>query len=499
MIVADKIAFFKHMSDQFVALTFGDVLIKPARSHVPVSQVDINSRFSRHVTLKIPMVSAAMDTVTESKMAIAMAKLGGLGVIHAGLTIEQQKKEVRRVKLFLNGLIERPICVRTDRSVQSVLQECEHRELDFRTFPVVDANERLVGILTQNDIDFCEDLAVFVSQAMTPLSDTISAPRGTGIQEAYRIMIAAKKKTLPLVNPDNTVIGLYVFSDVVRLTSGNAAQYNIDPMGRLRVAAAVPTDNEALDRVREMIEYLDVAVIDTAQGDSDYSFQTLEALKSAFPHLDVVVGNVSVGTSAKELAEAGADGIKIGQGAGAICTTRIETGMGYPQLTAVYECAQAVEPYTIPICADGGIAKRGDISIAIAAGAHNVMMGRMLAGTDESPGHIFIRPDGSRMVEYRGMGSASAISQSAAAHKRYGGTAEYTPLPEGVESEIPYQGSINTVLTDLTKALRKSMSYVGSTNIQQHRENTTLTRITNNGVKESNPHDVQIIQHIQKP
>lgn len=491
-ISANKEKFFETMSNQYLALTYDDVLVNPARSEITPSEVDTRSFFSKNVELKIPMVSAAMDTVTESTMAIAMAKLGGLGVIHAGLSIEDQKHEVRRVKLELNGLINNPIVIKVDRSINSVLNECNQRGFDFRTFPVVDNNDRLVGVLTGNDIEFCDSSEDSVENAMTPIKEIISAPVGTGIEKAYQLMKDHKKKTLPIIDKENYVQGLYLWSDVSRIVKGNASKYNVDQEGRLRVAAAVPTDEEAIDRVKNMVQYLDVVVIDTAQGDSRFAFETLESLKSEFSNLDVVVGNISAGNSARDLAEAGADGVKVGQGPGSICTTRIQTGMGKPQVSAIYECAKATEKYNIPICADGGITKNGDILVALVAGAHSVMMGNKLAGTDEAPGRIETS-NGKKVMLYRGMGSPSAIRESVAARKRYGGDANSQPLVEGVESFVPYQGSINRVIDELEKALRKGMSYVGAKDINYLREEANLSRITNNGMRESYPHDVQVI------
>lgn len=491
--VLEKEAFFKTMLKQHLALTFDDVRLRTGRSHLPASQIDIQSRFSRNVELKVPLVSAAMDTVTTSAMAVAMAKMGGLGVIHAGLSIKEQSEEVRRVKLYLNGLIENPITINKSQTLANVLEMCEENRFDFRTFPVVSNNNKLVGLLTQNDFDFYGNTEVAVGKAMTSLKEVMSAPASTTVAQAFQLMKKHKKKTLPLVNTDGTIAGLYVLSDVLRIMRGNPSQYNLDANGRLRVAAAIPTGEEGLQRVREMHDYLDVAVIDTAQGDSDFALDTLVKLKKEFPNLDVVVGNISEAASARELAAAGADGIKIGQGPGSICTTRIETGIGSPQVTAVYECAKAVEKYGIPVCADGGIRYAGDISIAIAAGAHSVMMGSKFAGTDEAPGERIMLEDGQLVLLYRGMGSPSAMRDSAASRKRYDVSGSGEPLSEGVESYVTYQGSVAKVMDHYIKALRKSLSYVGAPDIESHRKETGFFRITNAGMRESHPHDVRVI------
>jgi IMP dehydrogenase len=481
---------------QGFALTYDDVRIETGPSEVAPSEVNIESRFSANVELKIPVISAAMDTVTEAKMAIAMAKLGGLGVIHAGLDPERQGEEVRRVKWHLNARIDKPITVYGEQTLSEVLEMCDKRDFDFRSFPVVNEENRLVGMLTQNDFDsFKGKPETTVNKAMTPAADVRSAGSKVTPQNAHALMLKHKVKTLPLLDRSKRLKGLYVRSDTERIVEGNPDKYNLDVNGRLRVAAAVPTDEEALVRVADMLEYLDVAVIDSAQGDSKYAFQTLKQLKETYPHLDVVVGNISSAKSARLLAEHGADGIKVGQGPGSICTTRIETGIGKPQVSAVYECAKALREIKkdIPICADGGINNAGDVSVAIAAGAHSIMTGSKLAPTDEAPGEVIRRKDNAPVKLYRGMGSPSAIKESAASRKRYGGSQDDMPLAEGVESYVPYQGSVNDIVDHFVKALRKSMSYVGAPDIETHRRDTEIFRITNAGLKESHPHGVEVI------
>lgn len=495
MAALEKAEFFERMHEQGLALTFDDVRLETGESQVTASEVDITSLFSRNLELKAPLVSAAMDTVTTSDMAIAVAKLGGLGVIHAGLSIEEQGDEVRRVKLYLNGLIEKPITVEEHQSLESVLNMCADKNFDFRTFPVTGEDGRFVGLLTQNDFDFCGDMSRPVNDAMTPLADVERAQGETTVEEAYKLMQQKKKKTLPLLDKDGRVAGLYVFSDVKRIVQDSSGSYNVDANGRLRVAAAVPTDDEALERVMGMRKYVDAIVIDTAQGDSKFAFRTLKKLKEKFQDLDIVVGNVSAGPSAKRLAEEGADGIKVGQGPGSICTTRTETGIGCPQVTAVYECVRAVRETgkDVPICADGGIKDPGDISLAIAAGASSVMMGSMLAATKEAPGDLIELESGARVKLYRGMGSPSAMRESAASRKRYGAEGRGEPLAEGIEAYVPYKGSVIEVLDRYIKALRKSMSYVGAGDIRTHQAETRFLRITNAGIRESRPHDVKII------
>lgn len=492
-----KEKFFKNMADQGLALTFDDVRLRAGRSSVPANEILIESRFSKNIELKVPIASAAMDTVTTANMAIGMAKLGGIGVIHAGLPLQQQRKEVRKVKLHLNGLVENPVIVDRNQTVADVLAMCRDNKFEFRTFPVVDEKQKLVGLLTQNDFDFCDYTDAPAGKVMTPLKEMVTASSNISIKSAYKLMKKHKKKTLPLVHKNGSVKGLYVLSDVLRVVNGNPEQYNLDPDGRLRVAAAVPTSDEALQRVREMHKYLDVVVVDTAQGDSDFAISTLQKLKQEFPDLDVVVGNISEADSALALAKAGADGIKVGQGPGSICTTRTETGIGCPQVTAVYECAKAVESFDIPICADGGIREPGDISIAIAAGASSVMLGSRLAGTNEAPGEKLVMDSGQVVKMYRGMGSPSAMKDSAASRRRYDVSGPGEPLSEGVESHVPYQGSVLNVMDHYIKALRKSLSYVGAADLKTHRRETGFWRITNAGIRESHPHDIKVVSRYE--
>jgi IMP dehydrogenase len=389
----------------------------------------------------------------------------------------------------MNGVIDSPVTVLATDSVQEVLNLCESKGYDFRTFPVVDSQKRFVGLLTGSDFAFCHDTETSVEGAMTPASNVVSRTGKVSIQEAYETMSSEKYKTLPILDEKGQVSHMYLHSDVSRIVNESEA-FNVDSDGRLLVAAAIPTTNEGLERVRLMRKYLDVAVIDSANGDSFYAFKTLEAIKSEFPDLDVVVGNVSTGDSALELAIAGADGVKVGQGPGSICTTRIETGIGKPQVTAVYECARAVEDYGIPVCADGGITNNGDISVALVVGAASVMMGNRLAGTKEAPGDILQREDGSMVKLYRGMGSASAFNDSAASRERYGAQLSGPRLAEGVESFVPYRGEVASVLEMCWLGLRASFGYTKARNLNELRAETKLIRITNAGLRESHPHDI---------
>ncbi len=513
-VMLGKDKFFEVHRNQGIALTYDDVRLITGPSDYSPSEIDITSHFSRNVELKVPIVSAAMDTVTESKMAIAMAKLGGLGVIHAGLSIEEQRREVRRTKLHLNGIVEKPVTISPDIQLREVETMRKQNDFDFRTFPVVNNEGKFIGILTGKDVEYAEDYSKTVAEAMTPATEviTISARHKYDIQAIYDLMRQHKISTLPVLNENGEVASMFVFSDVKRVIAGNPDQYNLDENGRLRVAAAVPTGEDGLARIEAMHKYLDVVVFDSAQGDSKYARQSLRdarklldsmrssirEAKDAFNDIDIVVGNISSPQSVRELVIDEVDGIKVGQGPGSICTTRSETGIGMPQVTAVYEIAREAEKVAyeenrkpIPICADGGITNRGDISIAIAAGAHSVMIGSKLAGTDEAPGKV-IYDSGRQVKKYRGMGSPSAIRDSAASRKRYDIEESGVMLAEGVEAIIPYVGSVATVVALQAQALRKSMSYCGAPNIEHHRKHTPFVRITDKGLRESHPHDVYV-------
>lgn len=488
-----KEAFFRIQNMQGNALTYDDVRMRTGPSHIPQHEIDLSTRFSRNVDLKAPIVSAAMDTVTEHEMATVMAKLGGIGVVHANLSVVDQRKEVRKVKLSQNALIEQPITFQEDRTMESIRNECDEREFDFRTFPVADSEGKMVGLLTQNDFDLCEDESNTAKASMTPIDEVISADQGTTVEEAYKLMLEHKKKTIPLQGRDGSVVGLYLFSDVKRVVRGNPEGYNMDQKGQLKVAAAVPTDpDEATERISAMLEYIDAVVIDTAQGDSMYTIDTLKRAKDIqrdFPSFDVVVGNISEAESAHMLAEAGADGIKVGQGPGSICTTRPETGIGCPQVTAVFNCARAVQKYGIPVCADGGITNAGDVPIALAARADSVMIGGLLGATDEAPGERVLI-EGRPKILFRGMGSPSALRDSAASRKRYSAAGAGKPLAEGIEIYKDPKGPAADVVDHLIKATRKGMSYVGASSIADHQKNTRFWKISHAGLRESHPHEV---------
>jgi IMP dehydrogenase len=487
-----KDAFFKAMARQRLALTFGDVRLKTGYSEKPPSEVDLASRFSRNVSLLVPIISSPMDTVTEHDMAIAMARLGGLGIIHRNLTPEDQVHQVSRVKFYMNGLITKPICAFGDETVEAVLNRLKEKGYRFHTLPVINRSGKLIGLLTRNDFDFCRDYRQTVEKIMT--SDLITAPAGTSLAEAWEKMGGTKKKVLPLVDAESRVAGMYIFSDVKRIVEGKSEGHNLDSNGQLRVGAAIGVGEPELERAKLLVAAgVDVIVIDSAHGDSKAVIRTLKEFKSRFS-IDVVVGNVSEGASAKRLVDAGADGIRVGQGPGSICTTRVIAGVGCPQLTAIHNCEFATRGSGVPICADGGIGHSGDVPMAIGAGASSVMLGRLLAGTNESPGDKFVF-NGVTYKGYRGMGSLGAMQESSASRQRYGqnhDTGKDDLVPEGIEGAVPYQGSLQDTLHQLVEGLRRGLGYVGADNISELQSKADFNRITDIGLQESHPHDISL-------
>ncbi len=475
-----------------IALAYGDVRLKTGYSELMPDSIDIESKFSKKIGLKIPIVSAAMDTVTENKMAIAVAKEGGLGIIHKNLSIEQQASEVSKVKFHLNGFINKPICVSDEDTIEEILIKKIEKGYTFNSFPVLNFENKLIGLITKNDLDFCEDQNIKSKELMT--QEIITAPVGTSIEQAYQLMKLHKKKILPLVHQNGLLAGIFVFSDVKRIKFGSHANYNIDENGQLRVGAAIGVGKEAIDRAIKLIEKgADVIVIDTAHGDSKPVFDTLLELKRNFYNIDIVVGNVSEPRSVERLIVAGADGIKIGQGPGSICTTRIIAGVGTPQVTAIYNAGKAAKGSGVPICADGGLTYSGDIAIAIGAGAHSVMMGSMIAGTDESPGDLVFWQN-RQWKGYRGMGSLKAMETNKGSRERYGQqkTGKDEIVPEGIEGLVPYKGNLHGAMIQYIGGLKRGMGYVGAKNIEDMREISDFYRITNAGQKESHPHNIEI-------
>jgi IMP dehydrogenase len=487
-LAAKREVFFKNISAQGIALTYDDVRLTTGYSDTLPDHVSLESKFSRNVGLKIPIASAAMDTVTEAEMAIGIAKLGGIGVIHKNFSADEQAAQVAKVKFHLNGLIDKPICFDENTTIGEILARQKERSYKFHSFPIIDAEHRMVGILTETDFDFCENHAFKAKDIMT--RNVICGKPGMGLREAYRVMQETKKKVLPLITKDNKIVGLYTFSDVKRILFGDSKIFNVDKSGRLMVAAAVGVYGDAFERVEKLVrEKVDLVIVDTAHGDSIGVIETVKEIKKKYD-IDVIAGNISEPESAERLCKAGADGIKVGQGPGSICTTRVIAGIGKPQVSAIYECAKVASKYGVPVCADGGLKFSGDIPIAIGAGAHSVMMGNMLAGTQESPGE-FLFHQGVQYKAYRGMGSMSAMECHKGSRERYN-QGKNDLVPEGIEGMVPYKGPLKEVLYQYIGGLKRGMGYVGARNIEELRVIAQFVRITQAGKTESHPHDIII-------
>jgi IMP dehydrogenase len=471
----------------FEALTYDDVLLVPAYSSVLPRDTNISSKLTRNIQLNIPIVSAAMDTVTEAELAISMALEGGLGFIHKNMRIDQQAEQVRKVKRSQSGLILDPITL----SVNSTVQDAEKimREYKIGGIPVVDGNGKLLGIITNRDLRFQKDLSVPVEAIMTK-ENLITASESITLEKAEIILQQYKIEKLPIVNKRGKLTGLITFRDIQKKKNKpNACQ---DKFGRLRVGAAVGVTPDILDRVEALITSgVDVITIDTAHGHSKGVIDAARRVKKKYPELEIVVGNVATGDGAKALAKAGADAVKVGVGPGSICTTRIVAGVGLPQLSAVFEAAKALRGSGVPVIADGGIRFSGDMVKAIAAGADSVMIGSMLAGTDESPGEVIIY-ESRKFKSYRGMGSLEAMEVGS--KDRYFQDVEddiKKLVPEGISGRVPFKGQVSEVLYQMVGGLRAGMGYCGAKNIDALKK-ARFVKITAAGVNESHPHDVTI-------
>jgi IMP dehydrogenase len=473
-------------------LTFDDVSFCTQYADFMPADTSVKSRFSRNIQLNIPFVSAAMDTVTEAEMAIAMARTGGIGVVHRNLNPERQAEEVLRVKNFLHGLIETPVVFRHDMQVADLVREKEERNYTFAGFPIVDDDGRLCGILTARDIKFLSDHDVPVADVMS--SEPITAPPGTSLTEAYEIMTREKVGKLPIVDDDNNLAGLYSFQDVKSLIDNINSKINRDEQHQLRVAAAIgPHDYERIERLAAA--GVDALVIDTAHGHSKNVIETVREVKDTYPGIDVVAGNIATGKAASDLADAGADAVKVGIGPGSICTTRVVAGVGVPQMTAVYRVKKAL-PADVPIIADGGIRHSGDVPKAIAVGGDSVMMGSALAGTEESPGEKILH-QGRTYVVYRGMGSIEAMKASRGSRERYSHADVDDPdklVPQGVEGLVQYRGTVDQVLNQFVGGLRASLGYCGARNLEELRANAEFVRLSYAGLREGHAHDIKIIK-----
>ena len=479
--VADKIV--------MDGLTYDDVLLIPAYSDVLPKTVTLKTKFSRNIELNIPFVTAAMDTVTEAAMAIAIAREGGIGVIHKNMSIEEQAHEVAVVKRAENGMIYDPVTIRKGRTVKDALAMMH--DYHIGGIPVVDDDNRLVGIVTNRDLRFEHRLDKKIDEVMTS-ENLVVTHQQTDLAAAAQILQENKIEKLPVVDANNRIVGLITYKDITKAKDKPMACK--DEKGRLRVAAGVGVTADTLDRMKALVEAgADAIVIDTAHGHSKYVVEKLVEAKRAFPSVDIVVGNVATGEAAKLLVEHGADAVKVGIGPGSICTTRVVAGVGVPQLSAIYSVFDALKGTGVPLIADGGLRYSGDVVKALAAGGSSVMIGSLVAGTEESPGETIIF-NGRKFKTYRGMGSMEAMEQKNGSKDRYfqGDTLEAKKLvPEGIAGRVPYKGTVQEVIYQLIGGLRSGMGYCGANDIVSL-HNAKFTRITNAGVMESHPHDITI-------
>ena len=469
-------------------LTYDDVLLVPAYSEVLPREVSIETKFSRNITLNVPIVSAAMDTVTESAMAIAIAREGGIGVLHKNMSIEKQAAEVRKVKRAESGMIQDPVTLGANHTVKDAQNTM--RDYSIGGIPIVDEQGKLIGIVTNRDLRFEKNYERPLSQVMTP-QPLVTAEKGTSLADAEIILQENKIEKLPVVSEDQTLLGLITFRDITKLTLKPAA--NKDSFGRLRVAAALGVTADAVERASALVQaQVDAVIIDTAHGHTKGVVEVLKAVKSKFPQLDVVVGNIATAEAAQYLVDAGADAVKVGIGPGSICTTRVVAGVGFPQFSAVLEVAAAIKGTGVPVIADGGIRYTGDIPKAIAAGADCVMLGSMLAGTKESPGETVIF-EGRKFKTYRGMGSVEAMKHGS--KDRYCQDVEddiKKLVPEGIVGRVPYKGDLVESMTQFIGGLRAGMGYCGAKDVPTLKETGRFIKITSSGIHESHPHDVTI-------
>ncbi|WCN37857.1 IMP dehydrogenase [Aneurinibacillus uraniidurans] len=469
-------------------LTFDDVLLIPGKSEVLPRDVNVGTQLSEDVKLNIPLISAGMDTVTESALAIAIARHGGMGIIHKNMSVEKQAEEVDRVKRSESGVITNPFSLKPNHPVS----EAENLMAKFRIsgVPVVDDNNKLVGIITNRDMRFVHDYAASIGEVMTK-EELVTAPVGTTLKEAEQILQRHKIEKLPLVDENNELKGLITIKDIEKaIQFPNAAK---DKHGRLLCGAAIGVAKDTFERAEALVKAgVDCIVIDTAHGHSKGVIDTVKEMRAKYPDLTIVAGNVATGQATRDLIEAGASAVKVGIGPGSICTTRVVAGIGVPQITAIYDCATAAREYNVPIIADGGIKYSGDIAKAIGAGASIVMVGSLFAGCEESPGESEIY-QGRRFKVYRGMGSLGAMKEGS--KDRYFQEKENDDkklVPEGIEGRVPYKGPLVDTVYQLIGGLRAGMGYCGTKTIQELHDNAQFIRITNAGLKESHPHDVQI-------
>lgn len=472
-------------------LTYDDVSMITQYADFLPAETDLASRLTRNVTLNVPLVSAAMDTVTEAEMAIEMALNGGIGIIHKNLEPTVQRTQVKRVKYYLNGFLRKARTAAPGQTVAGLYDLKAEKSWSFNSFPIVDADGKIAGIITSRELKYCDSPERKLSEIMVP--NPVTAPLGTTIDEAYKIMREQKISILPIVNADDGRFeGLYSYKDVEDILKGNHPLYNRDDQHSLRCGAAVGPGT--YDRVECLMETrVDVLVVDTAHGHTKGVIDMVKWVKQHYPQVDVIAGNVAAPEGARALIDAGADAVKVGVGPGSICTTRVVAGVGVPQLSAVYECAREARGTGVPIIADGGIRYSGDVAKALAAGAGAVMMGGVLAGTDEGPGEKILY-HGRQYVIYRGMGSLEAMGQRHGSADRYGqaGRAVEKMVPEGIEGMVPYAGPAEAVLNQFVGGLRQSLGYNGCRTIGDLQERAKFKRLTAGGIRESHPHDIRI-------
>ena len=468
-------------------LTFDDVLLAPAWSEVLPKDVDLATQLTKRVKLNIPLVSAAMDTVTEARLAIAIAQEGGIGVVHKNLSIDEQAEEVEKVKRSESGMIVDPVTLSPENYIHEALELM--RKYRISGVPIVDDGNRLVGILTNRDLRFEKNVHRKVNEAMTQ-DGLVTAQLGISLEEAQEILQENRIEKLPVVDENGRLKGLITVKDIEKKT-----QYPLackDDMGRLRVGAAVGVGGDSEDRIAALVDReVDVVVIDTAHGHSRGVVESVERFKDRYPQMDVIAGNIATKEAARDLVLAGADGIKVGMGPSAICTTRVIAGVGIPQITAIMDCAEEADKAGVPVIADGGITQSGDITKAVAAGASTVMIGYLFAGTDESPGETVIY-QGRTFKVYRGMGSLGAMERGSGDRYFQGDVEASKLVPEGIEGQVPYKGSISGFIYQLVGGLRAGMGYCGASTIENLRKNGRFVRLTSAGVRESHAHDVRI-------
>ncbi|MBS9461585.1 IMP dehydrogenase [Flagellimonas sp. 389] len=469
-------------------LTYDDVLLVPGYSEVLPREVNIQTKFTRNITINVPIVSAAMDTVTESQMAIAMAQEGGIGVLHKNMTIEHQAIKVRKVKRAESGMIIDPVTLPLDSVVRDA--KANMKEHSIGGIPIVDEDKKLIGIVTNRDLRFEKNDDRPIAEVMTS-ENLVTVGEGTSLSDAEVILQENKIEKLPVVNDKCVLVGLITFRDITKLTQKPMA--NKDQYGRLRVAAAIGVTPDAVDRAGALVNAgVDAIVIDTAHGHTKGVVNILKEVKKSFPELEVIVGNIATGEAAKYLVEAGADAVKVGIGPGSICTTRVVAGVGFPQFSAVLEVAAAIKGSGVPVIADGGIRYTGDIPKAIAAGADTVMLGSLLAGTKESPGETIIY-EGRKFKSYRGMGSVEAMKEGS--KDRYFQDVEddiKKLVPEGIVGRVPYKGDLYESMHQFIGGLRAGMGYCGAKDIETLKDSGRFVKITFSGINESHPHDVTI-------